>query len=681
MPPGFYTSNLATRTIYAWLQLSEEQLATLMTWKPGVHKLNGVSLPRNVEYTLSCNLKYIFPITRKSEVAWSMFEELTRKVGWITHFWQKRSYQPDWDLIRKDPGTAFLATLPFVKSKAHPPHLADNWFNEGLQAGREFLSRSLTNGRSVPRLEGTQDVLRGLTLSPKDLHRYLMENDLLSFISDKNLGVVVTTRQWYEKEVSNFLENAKIGDLPLFLRLPGSFQDYHKDVCEKLDKIRREWHPGTLQIDNPIRDFLSDNKIVKLWDQCWTKRDIPRFHGIPKIHKNPWKLRPIVPMHSYVTSSLAILLHHMLLPIQRKFSWICESSRTLASEVADYNKSIRVPTRLHTGDVTAMYTSIAWVHFRQALASILTDHSDYDQLHNQWILEAAELCWKHTVFQADGMLIEQQDGIPMGLHCAPVFANLYMAAHEIEWLSKLPDDFFYRRYIDDCFVIFPLDDVVHSLSCPGLTIQWADSEFGLSFLDVYFHTHQGTFEICFKPFEKALNNHQYLPWASDHPISVKKGMIKGELSRIRAISYRQSYFLTWKETFLSRLRLRGWPRQALSSWARQVQWRNHFPSAGLDARKNSGTRLIVVSKYNPVWEEISSTDLWRVIRNVWSSRKPDGPAFPSNLLIAKKRTTSMWDVLRSANRNLLQENLEEIALEDLPAEMSDLDFEMDYEPF
>jgi hypothetical protein len=53
--------------------------------------------------------------------------------------------------------------------------------------------------------------------------------------------------------------------------------------------------------------------MMLFWSECWIKKDILRFYGIPKIYKNPWKLRLIVPMHSYVTLNLAIILHYMLL--------------------------------------------------------------------------------------------------------------------------------------------------------------------------------------------------------------------------------------------------------------------------------------------------------------------------------------------------------------------------------
>jgi hypothetical protein len=46
---------------------------------------------------------------------------------------------------------------------------------------------------------------------------------------------------------------------------------------------------------------------------------------------------------------------------------------------------------------------------------------------------------------------------------------------------------------------------VHSLRCSDLEIVWADSDSGLSFLDVFFYTYLGESGVCFRPFEKALN--------------------------------------------------------------------------------------------------------------------------------------------------------------------------------
>jgi hypothetical protein len=658
--------------MYSLFQLDQEQLETLLSWKPGVHKLNDVILPRIVEYTLSLNLKYLFPISRKSEVAFQWFDKLARRVRWLAvadeQGWSTLEEDPRHD----DPLRSWQLGLPFPKSKQDPP-TGDYWLNEGIQDGRELMSRSLLSGQTVPHLGSTRDLLRKTTLSPNRLHEYLTEARLLAFISDKNLGIVVVTCDWYKTEVRKFLT------LPVFTPFIGNFLDFHEQTSLGLENLCRG-HYDNEGVEGPLVPFLEGKKMVRFWYEALVKKDIPKFHGIPKIHKDPWKLRPIVPMHSYVTSHLAIILHHALLPVQRSFSWICESSRTLCSEVAEYNKKLHTSTRLHTGDVTAMYTSITWAQFRPAVWNLLLDEDWYDEGTRLWIIKGCEFLWNHTIFQYGSQLIAQTDGIPMGIHCGPVFANLYMAYHEKQWLSTKPDDFFYRRYIDDCFVIFPLDEVVESIECPDLTIVWAHSDYGLSFLDVWFHTHLGTAGVCFKPFEKALNHHQYIPWASHHPLSVKKGMIKGELSRIRAISYKQPYFLTWKATFLSRLRLRGWPPRVLKAWARQAQWRNYFPSAGLDARKKN-SRIIAVSQYNPVWDQISSTDIWQTMRTTWARLKPSAQFFPTNCLVAKKRTKNVHDLVRSVNRNLLYEELEEIQFEELSDAMSSSNVNMPYEPF
>jgi len=674
LPPGFYDSDLPTRIIYTWLHLNQEQFETLMSWKPGVHKLHGLVIPRTVEYTLSLNLKYLFPIRRRSDVAYDWFDKLVRQVRWRTVAWQEGWMPFEEDPRRNDPLTSWQLGLPFPKSEDDPP-IGDLWLNEGIRAGRESLSRSLS-GHSVPQRGGTRDVFQEITLSPNRLREYLTEASLLAFISDKNLGITVVTCNWYKTEVDKFLH------LPVFRKFAGSFEVFRHQTCLGLERLARGLQHTDIPLDELTDDylpFLHGRKMVKFWSRCWIKRDIPKFHGIPKIHKDPWKLRPIVPMHSYVTSQLALVLHHALLPVQRSFSWICESSRTLCSEVAEFNKSLRHPTRLHTGDVTAMYTSITLAEFKMALSGVLSEGNWYDEGTRDWILDATHFLWTHTVFQFQNELILQTDGIPMGIHCGPVFANLFMAHHEKQWLAMMPDDFFYRRYIDDCFALHPSDELVHSLNCPDLTIIWADSDFKISFLDVMFHTHRGEIGVCFRPYEKALNHHQYLPWASHHPSSVKKGMIKGELSRIRAICYKESYFLTWKAEFFRRLSLRGWRFRALKAWGRQVEWRNYFPSAGLDARKKN-SRIIAVSEYNPVWNQISSTDIWQTMRQEWMRLGPSHQPYPTHCLIAKKRTRNLWDLVRSVNRNLLHTELEEYQLEELSDATSSLSVTMEYAP-
>ena len=61
------------------------------------------------------------------------------------------------------------------------------------------------------------------------------------------------------------------------------------------------------------------------------------------------------------------------------------------------------------------------------------------------------------MFLFNDVLYKQVKGLGMGLPLGPTFANIFMSYHESIWLNQCPANFkpiFYRRYIDDRFVVF-----------------------------------------------------------------------------------------------------------------------------------------------------------------------------------------------------------------------------------
>ena len=51
----------------------------------------------------------------------------------------------------------------------------------------------------------------------------------------------------------------------------------------------------------------------------------------------------------------------------------------------------------------------------------------------------------------------QVHGVAMGSPLGPILANIFLSHHEENWLNKCPIKFkpsFYRRYVDDIFVLF-----------------------------------------------------------------------------------------------------------------------------------------------------------------------------------------------------------------------------------
>ena len=63
----------------------------------------------------------------------------------------------------------------------------------------------------------------------------------------------------------------------------------------------------------------------------------------------------------------------------------------------------------------------------------------------------------NSFFDLDENLYKQCEGLGMGLPQSPAFANMFLAHHEYSWINNCSNNFkplFYRRYMDDTFVLF-----------------------------------------------------------------------------------------------------------------------------------------------------------------------------------------------------------------------------------
>ena len=68
-----------------------------------------------------------------------------------------------------------------------------------------------------------------------------------------------------------------------------------------------------------------------------------------------------------------------------------------------------------------------------------------------------ELAVTETYFTFNNKIYKQIDGMAMGSPLGPTFANIFMCHIETLFINQCPDTFkplFYRRYVDDTFVLF-----------------------------------------------------------------------------------------------------------------------------------------------------------------------------------------------------------------------------------
>lgn len=641
MPKSFYTAHLKSQVIYLTGQLDSYVLETIRSFNPGVHKGEGVILPRNIEYYLSLNLKYIFPQKMDSSLPISCFDEMIRKVRVA---WQHRH------MATKDRVSEYLK----LRKMRIDPEKSSFAIEEALAIGRQSLLDFEEKDISTFDMtvnKGTTWYLPTMECNKKQLLSWMHSHQIMAFITDKNLGIATTTVTWYLAQVSSLLNSG----------------------YEKMEELPWDDLASSIVILSSPRHWMN-KQMVEFLNEVPNYVHIPTFHGIPKVHKNPWKLRPIVPQHSFCTRNIAMTLHALLQPLRSCFPWIVTSSRKFVSNLDRWTNLNKSNHGYFVGiDVVSMYTNILTHHLVDALQILLVDHSGYSDSCIKWIIEAVVFINDNTFFQFDGQVYRQTQGIAMGTAIGPCLADLFMAIHEERLgIHRLG---FYNRYIDDSFLITTIDrhELEEGFKIPGLSLTY-DYNKEQSFLDCFIHKHGN--EVCWKPFTKRMNHYQYLPWESCHPSSVKKGLIKTELLRFKHLSKKKEYFEERRDSLYNLLRLRGYPIRALNAWTRQITWSSTTLSVGIDTPKPSDT-LLCPSEYNPIWEHVRLQDHWdktlqSLERRGFFSNQSIEFSFPLKVVRSLKRTMSLWDVVRILNRDLLKKTNTKLARVSTSTTSSDL---------
>jgi hypothetical protein len=616
-PPVFFASRLESQVLFRLMKMSTTSIKTLRVMNFDVHKAPDVSLPRNIEYFLAVNMKYIFPQKMDLSLPRRSFESLENKLRQWSFF------------LGRERGERLPAYLAAADRRPNIYPRGRDFIEAGLAAGRDMVTALASS--VIP--FGTRDkeplpCLSGMGVTIKSLRQYMLLNHLMAFITDKNLGIAVVTRTWYMTEVTAHLQLA-VYERAEYIPWSAMYQ-YTKFICtqEALPK--------------PIEKFLLESEIIT---------DIPTFHGIPKIHKKPWAIRPIVPMHSYSTTRLAMVIHFYLHPLMPRYPWVCLSSRRFVRDLLRFSRGHPGTWKMMSGDVKSMYTNIQTDHLVNALRGAMRD-AGFPKALNRFILLAVRHLNNNVFFQFDNQIYHQTYGIAMGLACSPSLANLFMAVWE-ERIGIPKYFYFYRRYIDDIFCIpHEYIDIEILVRIPGLELDWVSSD-TIPFLDCEVHLHDQ--EICVRPYTKPLSHYQYIPWSSGHPLHVKRGFVLTELSRISSLSAKETYFDKKKEKFHEVLRARGYPEAALKSWFRKVKWRH--PLSMKVARRSAfdeQTPLFVDAEYNPVWEQVRLGPVWdyflgEIVR--WHSCQV--PPF-SKAVNSLQRTRNFWDLIRGINKLSLQ---------------------------
>ena len=159
------------------------------------------------------------------------------------------------------------------------------------------------------------------------------------------------------------------------------------------------------------------------------------LYGSAEVHKpviNGFPpFRPIISAIGTPTCKLAKFLLPVLSDITQNELTV-KDSFTFVDEILTQNSDLYMASL----DVDALFTNIPL---------------------NKTIDILLNLATKESFFTFNNKFYIQVDGVAMGSPLGPILANIFLSHHEENWLNKCPIKFkpsFYRRYVDDIFLLF-----------------------------------------------------------------------------------------------------------------------------------------------------------------------------------------------------------------------------------
>ena len=400
---------------------------------------------------------------------------------------------------------------------------------EELEASLVRFERALQNDirrrrrcfrRNLPRLD-----LRLLSNLQQNL-------ELIVVPTDKNLGPAVMERRDYVRQclTEHLLDRSTYRQLS-----PAEAHDRMNSARITLDGLLLNYH----RVIHPDHMTYFDRSL------SFSNR-IPQFYGMPKVHKNPMKLRPVTSSVGSRLQVMSVYLDHMLQKVVHLCPCYLRDSWKLMEELRLLGR-LPPTARLITSDATSMYTNIFTSHGLSIIRQWLLRHEH--ELPKGFIIDficdGLKLVMENNVFQFGDTWWLQISGTAMGTSVACIYATIYFSFHE-ETKLLVPSSnlmlFFYRRFIDDAFAIMDCSDpstyerlvVLFNQfgEDPARRLQWKTEKPSreVNFLDLTIKI-DPTGMIVTKTYQKPMNLHLFIPAHSAHPAGSVKGLVFSQLRR------------------------------------------------------------------------------------------------------------------------------------------------------
>jgi hypothetical protein len=445
----------------------------------------------------------------------------------------------------------------FIRSNWEPP---DDKIPRELKALTSYFIRTIKpkflNNNNKRRYATTN-----LTTIQQNLLHELQHSDKFIIVpADKNLGPVIMERATYITAVLSLLQDKNNYNQLTSIQAELDMQLLKEMLNKWLEKY-------SYYIDKRDLDYL--NRSI---EPDHVTDPFFHFYITAKVHKNPWKPRPIVSYCGSYLHGLGKWLDQQLQPIAKKMPSYISSSFDLV-DTLNTLKINPLSDKIFTADANSMYTNIDTNHALQVFTIFFTQHELCRDIRPTatMILEALEILMRNNLFKFGDTFWRQTDGTAMGAPPAPAYATIYYAIHELYLLRHFGRYLhFYRRYIDDALAIWrsshnPTEDThqwnefkIAMDQFGTLTWKVEDRTDTVDFMDLTISIEHSNKRLITKIFEKKENPYLYLSPSSAHTPGMIKGTIIGTTFRYYALTTYPIDFYRQVEYFFHRLVARGY---------------------------------------------------------------------------------------------------------------------------
>jgi hypothetical protein len=252
---------------------------------------------------------------------------------------------------------------------------------------------------------------------------------------DKNLGTAIVSNNDYDNLCLDHLNNN-----------------------EFFEKVNQNPLIDTVSIiNNELTDLKINKQISKsIFNKCFVpKPRLGKFRILMKLHKPPkLSTRPIVNCINHPTSKIAYIIDYILQPYVKNTESYLKDSQHLLNDFKDL--IINQVYDMYTLDFENLYMNLILNHMSTVISEYMSDKFETNDLKIGGFNGLLKLVLFHNYISFSNKFYLQIKGIAMGCKCAPVLANLYLYLLEKKFLF-IHKPFFYKRYLDDLFLIIHKD--------------------------------------------------------------------------------------------------------------------------------------------------------------------------------------------------------------------------------